>query len=117
MKKILNNLVIFIVLALSSITYAQEVCIPSEQAADIIALLEASEEDIILLDRCTKLVKELETEIDRRDKRIVKLTNDLIRANTEVIDYKVKLETAEDRLNYSLGGNVILTILLIAPLL
>lgn len=111
------SFILFFTIFMPFYVQAQEVCFPSSRAADLIALLEASEKDIILIERCNALVKELEEEIEIRDRRIVKLTNDLIRANSEVIEYKRKYENTSEYLKYSMGANGLLILLTILPLL
>lgn len=114
-NKLLFSVLLLVVIPWTG--YTQEVCLSSSHAADLIALLEASEQDIILLERCNSLVQELEEAIEIRDKRIVKLANSLIKANTEVIEYKRKYENSTEYLKYSLGANVFFTLLIILPLL
>jgi hypothetical protein len=115
MFKIKTFLIVLCILTSSA--RAEDICFNSKQSSSILALLQASESDIQSLTRCTVLIKELESEIEIRDKRIIKITNDLIRANQELIVYKKKYEDTKTLLNYSAGANVLLVVLALLPLL
>jgi peptidoglycan hydrolase CwlO-like protein len=91
-KKYFVIIILGILMCLISTTgvQADEVCFSEAEAVDIITLLDASERDIQLLSSCEALVKELYSEIERRDEVITSLTNDLIKANQKHIVYKEK---------------------------
>lgn len=65
-----------------------EVCISDSDAVDLITLLDASERDLEVLGSCESLVKELYTKVEEQDKKVVKLTEELIEAKQDVIKYK-----------------------------
>jgi hypothetical protein len=113
--KVKTFLITFCIL-ISSLN-AEDICFNSKHSSSILALLQASENDIKSLTRCTSIIKELESEITLRDKKIVKITNDLIRANQDLITYKKKYEDTKTLLNYSTGANIFLIVLALIPLL
>lgn len=95
----------------------QDICLNSSDSSKLLAILQASEKDIKSLKKCTDLITVLESEIELRDKRIVSITNDLIKANQQILIYKKKYEDTETLLEYSAGANIVLILLTIAPFL
>jgi hypothetical protein len=70
-----------------------EVCISDQDAVDLITLLDASERDIDVLSNCELLVKDLYKQVDENNKKLVKVTEDLIQAKQDVIKYKASATT------------------------
>ena len=79
---LLLNLITF------STSHAEMVCIKEEQAVDIIALLDASEKDLERLSNCEELVAQLYEELGQSYDDIEGLTEQLIEAKRDAIEYK-----------------------------
>lgn len=94
-----------------------DVCISDQDAVDIITLLDASERDITVLGSCEKLVKDLYAQLDERDVKLVKVTEDLIEAKHEVIKYKESSKRWRRVAIYSSVTSAILILVQLAPLL
>ena len=106
-----------VVFACATTVHADEVCFSEQDAVDIITLLDASERDLELLSSCQKLVNELYIEIEIRDKKIVALTDELIKANQQVIKYKKKYERAKKVAWYTTAAGVIILLVQVLPAL
>lgn len=91
------------------------VCFTEKQAIDIITLLDASERDIQLLGSCQKLVKDLYTQLKDRDDKIVTLTEGLIEAKQQVIEYKLSSQRWRKVSLYTGIGAAILLAIEILP--
>jgi competence protein ComGC len=123
MNKVKQYFIITVVILLllfvpnSTLAEEQTVCISGTEAVDIITLLDASERDIELLNNCEKLVKDLYTEIERKDTKINNLTKELITARQDVIEYKEKNKTLRKITWYAVGGSVIITVVNLLPAL
>ncbi len=66
---------------------ANVICITDSEAVDLITLLDASERDIVILNSCKQLVKDLYKEVDIRDAKIEVLTKELISAKQDSLQY------------------------------
>lgn len=94
-----------------------DVCISDQDTVDIITLLDSSERDITVLGSCEKLVNDLYTQLDNRDKKLVTITTDLIGAKQEVIKYKHSSERWRRVAVYSSLTGALLILIQIAPVL
>lgn len=87
--------------------YADMVCVESNQAVDIIALLDASEKDLEQLKNCEKLVKELYSELEGSNENLIRLTTELIEAKQDVIEYKASSKRWRSISIYAGGGAIV----------
>lgn len=92
-----------------------EVCFSDEETVDIVTLLDASERDLVLLDSCEKLVKELYVEVEERDKIVEDLTKQLVTAKEDVIKYQDSAATWKKYTIYTSVGAVVVIILELVP--
>ena len=117
--KYLVIVILSLLYVLPNISAAQEevagVCFTEKQAIDIITLLDASERDIQLLGSCQKLVKDLYTQLEDRDDKIVTLTEGLIEAKQQVIEYKLSAQRWRKVSLYTGIGAAILLAIEILP--
>jgi hypothetical protein len=115
-KKYFSLLVVLLLLNINTAT--AEVCFTDEEVVDIVTLLDASERDIVLLDSCEKLVKELYVEVEQRDVIVEDLTKQLITAKEDVIKYQESADTWKKYTIYtSLGAAVIIIVELLPKFL
>lgn len=101
----------------NSKAWGESVCFEEKHAVDLITLLDASARDIELLSTCEKLVSDLYKEIEAKDKKIVSLTDEVIKANQRAIKYERKYKAARNVAWYSVIGSIIVVIIKIAPAL
>jgi hypothetical protein len=94
-----------------------DICVSEKEAVDIIVLLDASEKDLQKLGACRQLVKELYTELTTKDAKIVSLTDEIVKANKEIIKYKGKYDTVKKVAIFSSVLSGILVVIQLAPLL
>jgi len=92
---------------------ADQVCIPSDKATDLIQILDASERNLELLDSCSALVEQLYSEIEVRDRIIEKLTKENIELKKEVASLKKQRER-EKYLRYAGIGAIIFAVIKVA---
>lgn len=87
------SLLVLITVLNVNISQAQaEVCITDKDTVDLITLLDASERDLSVMSSCDKLAKDLYSQLNTRDKKIVTITKDLIGAKQDIIKYKQSSE-------------------------
>lgn len=104
----------FIVPVFPKTAAAQEaVCISSEQATDLIQILDASDRNLELLESCNALVDQLYAEIKLRDQIIEKLTKENIELKQEIRALK-KQRDREKVLRYAGIGAIIFAVVKIA---
>ncbi len=108
--------VIFCIVCVPQISVA-EVCFTDDEAVNIIALLDASERDLDYITSCDSLVKELYIKIEERDKKIINLTEELIKAKQDAIEYKASRDTWRRIVIYGGAAGAVVLIIELAPLL
>ena len=94
-----------------------EVCLSDEEAVDVITLLDSSERNTVILGSCEKLVKDLYSEVEQREEKIVNITNELITAKQEALDYQKSRDTWREVALISGAANIVFTLAVLLPLL
>lgn len=90
-----------------------QVCISSEEATNLIQILDATDKQIDLLENCTALVDKLYQEIEIRDKIIEQLTEENSELRKEIARLERKIYR-ERYLKYAGIGAIIFSIIKIA---
>lgn len=101
MKLLYSIIFLLLTFCISATSYAEQVCFSQQEAIDIITLLDSSERDLRSLEDCRILVKELSAEVEHRGVKIKSLTDDIIKANQQVVEYKTKYDQAKKIAWYS----------------
>lgn len=94
-----------------------EVCFSDSEAVDILTLLDASERDLKVLGNCEKLVKDIYSQLNERDKQVQGLTKDLVEAKHDVIKYKASAKQWKKYTWYTAAGAAVVLLVKIAPVL
>lgn len=96
------------------VSFAEDsVCITSDQATDLIQILDASDKNLEALESCNALVDQLYSEIKIRDEIIERLTLENIELKKEIRHLK-KTRDREKILRYAGIGAIIFSIIKVA---
>lgn len=94
-----------------------EVCVTDQEAVDLITLLDASERDMVVQGKCEVLVKDLYNKVEERGKQVEDLTNQLIEAKQEIIDYRNANQTWRQIAMVTGATSIVLLAIQIVPFL
>ena len=114
-KYFIFSVVVTLFLCLPLRSFA-EVCLSDEDAVDVITLLDSAERNQVILGSCEKLVKDLYSEVEARDEKIITTTTELIAARQEALDYQASRDNWRQYALISGAANLVFVIAVVAGL-